>query len=119
MTTPLACDAVMRVSREISRCCILLVYLGFLEFAAEVGVDYFPFGEDVKACESGFAVAVASAAGAPEGELDFGSGGARVDVEDAGGDVTHGTLGIVDVLSVDGTGEAVLCVVVYGDGIVE
>src|SRR5258708_367184 len=85
---------------------ILFINLGFLQFAAVVGVDDFPFGEDIQAGEAGFAVAVAGAACAAEGELDFGSGGAGIDVQDASGDITYGALDAVVVLRVDGTGEA-------------
>src|SRR5579864_4517097 len=77
---------------------ILLVNLRFLQFATVVGVDHLPFGEDIQPGQPGFAVAVAGAARAAEGELDLRARRAGVDVQNAGGDIAHSVLHAVDVL---------------------
>src|SRR5437764_1055440 len=51
-----------------------------------------------------------------EGELDFRARRAGIDVENAGGDITHSALHVVDILGVDRAGQPVFCIVVDGDG---
>src|SRR5580658_1514863 len=64
-------------------------------------------------------MAVAGLLDAAEGEMDFGSDGGGVDVGDAGFEVAHGAEGAVDVVRVEGGGEAVLDAVGDIDGVVE
>ena len=61
-------------------------------------------------------MSVAGAARAAEGELDFRARRAGIDVENAGGDITHSALHAVDILGVDRAGQPVFCIVVDGDG---
>src|SRR5579884_603128 len=76
-------------------------------------------GEKLQGTDAGLAVAIAGAAGAPEGELNLRAGGASVDIDDAGSQVAHRGLGGVDAAGEDGAGEAVARVVVDGDGLFE
>src|SRR5437868_2296591 len=95
------------------------VHLGALQLAAVVHVDRLPLGEHVQPGLARLAVAVAGAARAAEGQLDLGSNGARVDVDDAGGDVAHGAEYLVHVGGVDRAGQAVLGVIVHVDGLLQ
>ena len=88
-----------------------------MQFAAVVGVDHFPFGKDINARDTGFAVAVAGATIATEGELDFGTRRAGIDIEDTGGDIAHGTLQAIDILGIDCARQAKFAVVVDSDGL--
>ena len=60
------------------------------------------------ACTAASRCAVARAAGAAEGQVDLGAGGAVVDVDDARRHVRACLHGLVDVLRVDGAGQAVM-----------
>ena len=62
-------------------------------------------------------MAVASTTRATEGKLYLRSSRARVYIENTRGDIAHGSLDAIDILRVDGTGEAKLGVVIDGDGL--
>src|SRR5579883_2993195 len=96
--------------------CDLLIDLGFLQLAAVVGIDYLPFGEDIQTGQTGFAVAIAGAASAAEGELDLGPSRAGVDVNDTGRQVAFGPLNIIDVLRINCRREPVPGLVIHFDG---
>src|SRR5437868_737939 len=86
---------------------LLRINLGALEFAAEVDVEAFPFGEDVEDVAA-FPVAVSGLADSAEREVDFGADGGCVDVDDSGFDVSHGAEGAVYVRGINRAAEPVL-----------
>ena len=78
-----------------------------MQFVGVVDVDGFPGSEEVDGAQA-FAVAVAGAFYAAEGEMDFGADGGGVDVGDSGFEVAHGGEGAVHVFGVERRGQAVV-----------
>src|SRR5579884_2185574 len=93
-----ACPAYSHVSPACSSLC----------FAWRVQhVDAFGLAELFDGDGAEFAVAVAAGFHAAEGQVNLGAGGAGVDVDEAGLDVTHGAEGDAHVLGEDGGREAI------------
>src|SRR5713101_7457664 len=97
----------------------LFIYLGLLQLATVIGIHHLPFSENVQASNTCFTVTVAGAASATKGELDFGTCRARIDIENACSDITHGPLYAIDILGINGTREAISGIVVYRNGFIE
>src|SRR5438105_1594051 len=92
-------DAAFLVRTEFSN--FLQVNLCPLKPAAVVDVERFPLGEHVQSCLTSLAVTVACAPRPTKRQLYLRPNGSGVHVNDASGDVAHGTEGVVDVGRVD------------------
>src|SRR3954452_907946 len=90
-----------------------------LQLAAEVDVHGFPFREDIECGGAGLAMAVSGGLGAAEGQVDLGTDGRSVDVEDAGVHVSHRRKGAIDVPSVYRSRQPILHAVAYRDRLFE
>ena len=87
---------------------LILVDLRPLEFPAEIAVDDLYFGEEVDGASpsSSFPVAHPATLGPTEGQLDLGSNSRGVNVDQPKIQIPLGDGGPVDVLAVEGRGEA-------------
>src|SRR5207245_3341190 len=72
-----------------------------LQPAAVIDVDRFPLREFVESHRAGLAMTVAGVLHAAEGQLDLGTDGWRVDVDDAGLHLVHGVERLAQVVGVD------------------
>src|SRR5712691_5786202 len=97
----------------------LLIYLSFLQFATVIGINHLPLGENIKASDTCFAVAIARAAIAAKGELDLSTRRAGIDIHNACGDIAHSTLHAIDILRINGTGEAKWSVIIDSNRLVK
>src|SRR5258706_15161918 len=96
-----------------------VVDLGALEFAAVIDIDRLPFGKDLERGPAPFAVAVARPLDTAERHMSFGADRRRIDIGNSGAEVADRTVGVIDVLSVDGRRETVLGIVRETDRFLE
>jgi hypothetical protein len=95
------------------------VDLRALQPPAVIDIERFPFAKGVERSLPGFARTVAGASRPSKGELYFAAYRAGVNINDAGRQLPHRGECSIDALGVDGTDEAIGCVVIDGDGFLE
>jgi hypothetical protein len=95
------------------------VDLRALQPPAVIDIERFPFAKGVERSLPGFARTVAGASRASKGELHFAANRSGVHIDNTGRQLPHRGECSVDAPGVDGTDEAVGCVVIDGDGFLE
>jgi hypothetical protein len=95
------------------------VDLRALQPPAVIDIERFPFAKGVERSLPGFARTVAGASRASKGELHFAANRSGVHIDNTGRQLPHRGECSVDAPGVDGTDEAIECVVIDGDGFLE
>src|ERR1051326_7046718 len=95
------------------------VNLGLLQTVRVIHIHRLPLGIEINGAGAAFAMSVAGGFGAAEGKMDFGADRRRIDVSDAGVQVAHGAVGLVDIAGIERRREAVDDAVGNLDGLVE